>query len=307
MTVYVSTACLKDGKDVIQVLDAYKTAGFRHIELGASHRYSPGLVPYVKRQSLDFLVHHYFPPPADPFVLNLASASSEILNRSLQQINRSLELCYEIGAPLLSIHAGFKADPSPDLTFIGRRQEPYEKAFDIFVTSIKEIDHLARENGVKVAIENNVLARYNMVDGANPYLLLCHQEEFKEFFKRVTSDNVGILLDLGHLQVSAHSLGFSKDEFVRDLGNRIFALHIHDNRGEKDEHLGVTPGSWVYNALHRPSFSGIPWILESTNLSVDQIKQNLNLLGSLQNYMFQNGQSVFQAESPRTQKNPLCQ
>lgn len=282
MAVYVSTGCLKDGKDVIRVLDAYRSAGFRCIELGASHTPTTDVVGYLKKQPGHFLVHHYFPPPSDPFVLNLASASPEILSRSLQQIERSLELCAKLGSPLLSVHAGFTADPSPGLTFVGHEPQPYEKALEIFIGSIKRIDAMARQLGIRLAVENNVLARYNMVNGTNPYLLLCRLEEFQEFFARVASSNVGMLLDLGHLQVSAQNLGFSKDAFVERSEKEVFAIHVHDNHGHTDEHLGLTPEAWPCEVLMRPQFAAIPWILESINLSTNEIRQNLDLLDSLQ-------------------------
>ncbi|MBI4287991.1 MAG: sugar phosphate isomerase/epimerase [Chloroflexi bacterium] len=285
MDVYVSTGCLKDGKDVIRVLDGYRSASFRYIELGASHEYSADIVGCLEKQPARFLVHHYFPPPPNAFVLNLASASPEILYRSLQQIDRSLDLCRKLGSPLLSVHAGFTADPSPGLTFVGHEPQPYEKAFDIFVDSIKRIDASAREYGVRLAIENNVLAKYNMVNGTNPYLLLCRAEEFEEFFRRVPSDNVGILLDLGHLQVSSHNLGFNKDGFIDKLEDKVFALHIHDNNGEKDEHLGLRPGSWVCRVLKTRSFAALPWILESANLTIAEIRQNLELLDGQRSQM----------------------
>jgi len=289
VAIFVSTACLKGENDLIQVLESYQLAGFRSIELGSLHKYSPDITDYLWGYKADFLVHHYFPPPLNPFMVNLASTDRDILTKSLKQIKSSLELCSKLGVKLFSFHAGFRADPSPGITFIGHEPEPYERALGIFIDSVRKIDVWAKEYNIKLAVENNVLAKYNIVNGDNPYLLLCCCEEFEEFFRQITSDNVGILLDLGHLQVTAHNLGFNKDGFIDKLEDKVFALHIHDNHGEMDEHLGLNIQSWACQAIYRKKLVDIPWILESSNLSLEEIRKNFELLTGLRGRLAESG------------------
>lgn len=83
-------------------------------------------------------------------------------------------------------------------------------------------------------MENNVLSSRNVLDGQNPYLLLCTVDEFEDFWRRVDSRNVGMLLDLRHLKVSSTWLAFDRYEFIRRARDRVFAVHIHENNGLED-------------------------------------------------------------------------
>ena len=59
-------------------------------------------------------MHNYFPPPKNPFVLNLASSNNKILNLSLKHICKAIKLTSRIGAKYYSFHAGFLVDPMVD-------------------------------------------------------------------------------------------------------------------------------------------------------------------------------------------------
>lgn len=52
----------------------------------------------------------------------------------------------------------------------------------------------------------------------------------------------GLCLDTGHLNV----LGKNPGVYIRKLGTRIKALHIHDNRGVEDEHLAPYAGTIIW-------------------------------------------------------------
>ncbi len=51
-------------------------------------------------------------------------------------------------------------------------------------------------------------------------------------------DNVGVCLDLGHAHITVGTA-----EAIATLGNRIASVHVHDNHGEKDEHLWPGDGT----------------------------------------------------------------
>lgn len=85
---------------------------------------------------------------------------------------------------------------------------------------------------VGMAVENltNVFKlHYNGLKrqiGDNPYDLI-------ELVDRISSDKIGICLDIGHL----NTMGlFHIGDTVRDFGTRLKALHIHDNDGITDQH-----------------------------------------------------------------------
>ncbi|MDV2494665.1 MAG: sugar phosphate isomerase/epimerase family protein [bacterium] len=59
---------------------------------------------------------------------------------------------------------------------------------------------------------------------------------------------VGVCLDTGHLNCFARS---SPPAWWAALGDRIAVLHLHDNRGQDDEHLGIGEGTFDFGALFR--------------------------------------------------------
>ena len=282
MLIYVSTSCLKNGGNILDVLKVYKEAGFKNVELGQSI-YDVNLPNKIKQHDFNFIVHHHFPPPKKPYVVNLASQNATILKKSREQIKKSIEFCNRLDIGLFTFHAGFRADPSIKLEF--KKSSPvasYEKALRTFIESVKEINIHAENNGVKIAIENNVLSEHNLVNGRNLFLLMCESTEFENLFREIPSDNIGALLDLGHLQVTSHWLKFDKYEFVDKLKDKVFLIHVHENNGKVDEHKGLDEKSWCLRIIGKKCFRKVPVSLESTNLDINEIIQNKKLLE--QNY-----------------------
>lgn len=83
-------------------------------------------------------------------------------------------------------------------------------------------------------------------------------EKVLEMVEQIGSPYFQICLDTGHV---ATQEGMDIAEQVRLLGSHIRALHIHDNSGEKDQHLypgrGVIPWKDFAQALKDVGFSGV--------------------------------------------------
>ena len=94
---YVSTTFIKDGKKIKMALDILKSAGVENVEIGSNHAYESNY-NYIKNYKFNFLIHNYFPVPKKDFVINIASLSKKIRERSINQIKRSIELqqCSEL-------------------------------------------------------------------------------------------------------------------------------------------------------------------------------------------------------------------
>ena len=107
-------------------------------------------------------------------------------------------------------------------------------------------------------------------------ILVTH--DFEKLWERIPSENVGVLLDLGHLKVTSHWLGFDKYQFVERLKDRVFAIHLHENNGQLDEHKELDKTSWCFEVIGRKCFSGIPIVVESFGPTVDQIVQQVRLI-----------------------------
>ena len=107
---YVSTTFIKDGKKIKMALDILKSAGVENVEIGSSHAYESNY-NYIKNYKFNFLIHNYFPVPKKDFVINIASLSKKIRERSINQIKRSIEFYKKINAKIYTFHPGFIGDP----------------------------------------------------------------------------------------------------------------------------------------------------------------------------------------------------
>jgi sugar phosphate isomerase/epimerase len=99
-------------------------------------------------------------------------------------------------------------------------------------------------------VENNVITQSNFNRfGEDPLLLTCPDEIFavmKEMPK-----NVGLLLDVAHLKVSANTLGFDLINGHEKLKPWIKGYHLSDNSGDVDSNEQVTPASWFWKYILR--------------------------------------------------------
>ena len=86
----------------------------------------------------------------------------------------------------------------------------------------------------------------------------------------INRDNVKVCLDLGHVHCYSKT---SLLEWIKTLNDKIGYVHIHDNNGEKDEHLGIGKGNIpmieVFNALNEYAPNAI-WAIESKVEDMDE-------------------------------------
>ena len=221
---------------------------------------------------LSFIPHN-FPPSKEPFTVNLASQDEMILKLSRDKAKRSIDFCHSLGIELFTFHSGLRLDPDIKLRFYqDQALIPYKTAFNTLIESVDEINSYAQQMGVRIAVEDDV------VDKRNRFPLLCEAEEFEMLWRRIPSPNIGILVDLGHLKVTSHWLGFDKYEFIDKVKDRVFAFHVHDNNGYADEHKKLDETSWCFKVIGRKCFAKIPIILEVKKLTIDEITQQVRLI-----------------------------
>ena len=125
---------------------------------------------------------------------------------SMDEIKRAIEVAELLPFRYLVLHLGL----------------PYEEydlsKFDAAFTSLEHLKIFAKERGVKITIENITS------ELSSPDHLLS--------FLNYTRLDLKLCFDAGH----AHSAGGVQPAF-RTLRDHIATVHIHDNHGEKDEHL----------------------------------------------------------------------
>jgi sugar phosphate isomerase/epimerase len=255
------------------------TAGIDNIELSSGAGYEPDLDAILARgqnQGLHFLVHNYFPaPPRDPFVLNLASAHPEIRARSIEHCRGAIDLSKRLGAAFYSVHAGFAFDVNP--AELGRKLRPQallplDEAYRLFLDSVHRLTEYAAQQKIVLAIENHVLSTANASDGRNTLLLMVQAEDFLRLAEDIRSPHLRFLIDVGHLAVSARTLGFDPLEFLDVLGDQAIGVHLSDNDGLADQNLPFDSSAWFIPVLER--LQQATMILECGPAPIEKIKSS---------------------------------
>jgi sugar phosphate isomerase/epimerase len=203
------------------------------------------------RKDLVLQVHNYFPPPAQPFVFNLASSDPALTERSVQHVREAMRLAVALGRPVYSFHAGFRINPR-----VAELGQPLGRhvlrdrtlALEQFGEKVLLLAEEARREGVTLLVENNVLNAVNMATFGEDPLLLTHPDEIATFMANMPF-NVGVLLDVAHLKVSARSLGFDPVAAHAQVKPWIQGYHLSDNDGTADTNEIVTADSWFWEVI----------------------------------------------------------
>lgn len=234
--VYISSSAIRtdDPVEAISLLLPLTT----NIELTGGCAYDERLLPQLvaskTANKVNLLLHNYFPPPREHFVLNFADTGR--LTRDF--ITRAMEYVLALNVPYYSVHAGFRGD------FVADGHGLLQKQSDRTFTWEGIRDNVSwfrsKWPHTPLVLENiypnnrNTACAFMMSDA-----------EIGELLDRIPE--IFLLLDLGHLQVSAQLMGFDFSAAVatlfRRFGRRIMELHLSENHGLADDHLPIYPGS----------------------------------------------------------------
>ena len=113
---------------------------------------------------LKLQIHNYFPPPPEPFVLNLASSNNLVSQKSIRLAQKAIKLCSKLGCKFYSFHAGFLFDPV--VCKLGKKFDAVkliERDFGLylFIERVNDLALFAQEFGINLLIENNVFSHSN--------------------------------------------------------------------------------------------------------------------------------------------------
>lgn len=205
------------------------------------------------RAKAKIMLHNYFPPAEQPFVLNLASLDREILNRTIEFFRNSIDFSSKIGAKYYGIHSGFLVDPKIQelgATISANKIAPRAHALEIFVHEVAKLAKYAADRQVSLLVENNVISKENFQKNKADIMLLAHPEEVDVFFQGL-SESVGLLLDVGHLKVSCSTLGVDLLSSLKTLNKWAKGYHLSENSGLFDDHLIFNESAWFIPHLKR--------------------------------------------------------
>lgn len=150
---------------------------------------------------------------------------------------RSIEVCGKMGIKNTVVHAGMLKEIS--------KEEYFERNREFFRKLIPTMEKC----GVNVLCENSTKANMGGMYFTNS------GSDMLEFVKYVDHPLFHACWDTGH----ANCEGNQYDE-IMTLGDELYALHVHDNSGHRDEHLipycGTINMDDVMHALIDSGYSG---------------------------------------------------
>jgi len=173
-----------------------------------------------------------------PFAdINIASPSKPMLNASLKRLRQSMKYASQLNVELWVLHPGLITGITPFYPGSDWTQN---------VQSIQKLHKTAKELGLRIAIEN-LPQKYGSV--------MKTPEDFNRLYTDTSLTDIGIVLDTGHANLEAQI-----EPFLEKFSDKIFELHLSDNMGKQDQHLGIGYGKidWqnLAQTLKRISFTG---------------------------------------------------
>lgn len=170
-------------------------------------------------------------PPQDETVTNRAER--------LEKMKKCIKATALLGCKYFVIH--------PIMPFGTAQNIEPEKTFQLNVEFFKALMPTAKENGVCICLENMPMKR----------ITISTPTQIAKIINKIDDPNFKMCLDTGHCAV----FGINPGDEVRKFGNLVKVLHIHDNNGERDEHLfplsGIIDWDDFVLALKETEFDGV--------------------------------------------------
>lgn len=149
--------------------------------------------------------------------MNVAALTERMRMATLEVLEANIEVAVMLGIDVITVHPGLSS-----MAVAGTESMALARAKE----SMRFLDSCAKEHGVLLAIENM------------PNLPMFLGRTSEQLAHIVDGTDLSICYDVGH----AYTMG-QNDSMVELLGDRIVNVHVHDNHGQKDEHLTVGSGS----------------------------------------------------------------
>lgn len=244
--------------------------GFELVEVGAGHKYEPDAVGSVietkhKHPGKHFTVHAFFPPLTKSYAMNMSDPKEHAI--IIKTAEGMFDIAKKIGADVVGMHGGYAGEVvwMPDRGGFDKlemiRQMPFETAERNMMALLEKIVRISEKSGVRIAVE------ISPFDVSKP--LLSDPDIFERVFSKFKSENLGLLLDVGHTHMSADAKGFDPYEFTARFKEKIFELHLHDVVDGKDHNLvgtGEIDFARHFKIIGRKRLESIPLVFEYTNL-----------------------------------------
>ena len=203
--------------------------------------------------------------------LNLAYDPRHELCRRIMACQ--IELCRAVGAEHLVYHSGLQA---LDVVQSGIRRtllsdEELAAGAQREVEAFKALAPLAADRGVIIGMENGDSHQWehNLIAGFGlPHEVLSkhharlHIPPIVRQLEAIDHPNVAMTLDVAHLHIAAHDMGFDYLEAIEQAAPWVKHLHANDNFGRLDQGFSHEPDRWPFGEgdVHMPpGWGSIPY------------------------------------------------
>lgn len=218
---------------VDDVPDAIKYAGendLKHVEINFSKQKTP--LTALNDESIDTILKLADKEQVSlsfhiPFTENISDIIPFIRGKSIERLSAFIKVAGRLNAKSITVHPGiFYWFP---IAKIKRTQ-----ALNRLVKGLKQMLEVCETSNVKIVLENLV----QIPEGSEFYFLGDNIDDFKFIFEQIDSDYLGFCLDTGHANI-----GEGTHKYIIELANKLSAIHYHDNKGTKDNHLIIGDGN----------------------------------------------------------------
>lgn len=128
--------------------------------------------------------------------------------------------CINIGRQLGADAVSFWSGTAPE-------EQSYGQAFGNLVQGCQIVNAYAEKNNIRIGFE------------PEPGMLIETMDQYAELKQRLSSENFGLTLDIGHLQcVEKKSIA----SFITEFAGQIYNIHIEDMKREIHDHLRFGEG-----------------------------------------------------------------
>jgi len=207
------------GESFSSLLKNLREVDVRHVEIvdEGSHALKSRRIKSLKKvaasHDLDFVVHA-------PFAgINIAVPSLVLRRTILKRLEKSIFYAGQLDCRLWLFHPGLQTGVSH--FYPGRD-------WQLNLDSVRTLLKIARKEGVEIAIEN--------VPDPYPFLMK-NVQDFSRFYDEL-DDDIGMVLDIAHANLN-HQI----QDFIRQFPEKIVHIHVSDNDGAHDLHLGIGYGN----------------------------------------------------------------
>jgi sugar phosphate isomerase/epimerase len=225
----VSTICFGPDADACEVLDFTIRHGFQGYELSSYHfwpeRLRPDEVEHIRsgvRQNGMRLAIH-----ARHRGISFGAHDPTLRQRFVEELQATVRFAAALGGDVVVAHVGEIVPPvgAPSMPEADLRRQAFAYALDSFARCAP----VAADCGVRICVENVQLRPNEVITSFADHLRLVDS---------IGQPAVVCALDTGHANVNG-----GIHPCIQAFGPRLRHIHLHDNHGEKDEHLEVGKGT----------------------------------------------------------------